>query len=437
MVEQYLPISPPSRLKSMFMDLNAYFASCEQQLDPSLRGRPLIVAPTAGDNTSAIAASYEAKRFGIKTGTNIGLAKQLCPDVVIVKGNHAAYTAFHKRIVEVCESVLPVDKVCSIDEMRFRLLETEAPPAVARELALKMKKAIRENVGECMTASFGIATNHFLAKTATDMMKPDGLVILTADDIPSRLYELKLTDFCGINKRMKARLNAAGVFSSRQLLDLSPEEMRRAFGSVCGERYWFNLHGYEVDYETRQDQSLSHSHVLPPDLRTEEGAREVMMRLAHKATARLRANKLWATHMGIYVKGMRKSWKATLPVPPCQDSVTVTSLIANEWPSADFERPLQVGIVFTGLLRPEYVTPSLFDQTPERAEFSHAVDKMNHRFGKHSVFVGGMGQGRNSAEERIAFQKVELFVEGADDHAFDIESYMGGERLDTWRGVKR
>jgi hypothetical protein len=88
-------------------------------------------------------------------------------------------------------------------------------------------------------------------------------------------------------------------------------------------------------------------------------------------------------------------------------------------------------------LRPEFVTPSLFDQTPERAEFSHAVDKMNHRFGKHSVFVGGIGKARSAGEERIAFQKVDLFVEGADDHAFDIESYMGGERLDTWRGVKR
>ncbi len=421
----------------MFMDLNAYFASCEQQLDPSLRGRPLIVAPTAGDNTSAIAASYEAKRFGIKTGTNIGLAKQLCPDVLIVKGNHAAYTAFHKRIVEVCETVLPVDKVCSIDEMRFRLLETEAPPGVARELALKMKKAIREHVGECMTASFGVATNHFLAKTATDMQKPDGLVILTADDIPSRLYELKLTDFCGINRRMKARLNAAGVFTSRQLLSLSPEEMRRAFGSVCGERYWFNLHGYETDYETRQDQSLSHSHVLPPDLRTEEGAREVMLRLAHKACARLRSSNLWATHVTLYVKGMGRSWKSTQALPPCQDSVTVTSLIAAAWASADFERPLQVGIVFTGLLKPEFVTPSLFDQTPERAEFSHAVDKVNQRFGKHSVYVAGMGRGRHAGEERIAFQKVDLFVEGADDHAFDVKSYMGGERLDTWRGVAR
>ena len=413
----------------MFLDLNSYFASVEQQLDPSLRGRPVAVVPTMADSTMCIAASYEAKKFGVKCGTNVGVAKQKCPDIILMTGNHPAYVAYHEKVKVACESVLPIDKVCSIDEMRFCLLATEGVPEVARELAIKMKNAILDQVGECITSSVGVAPNHFLAKLATDMMKPNGLVILQHFDLPEKLFDLKLTEFCGINHRTKIRLNAAGIFTGKDLVLASEQKLRLAFGGVIGERFYHRLRGEPGNDDHQTDKSLSHSHVLPPEHRTDKGCRDVLMRLLQKASARLRANGLWTTHMSVYVKGMSKSWGDQTSLAPSQDSVTMTNYFLEMWAGRSFERPLQVGVVFTGLLKPEQVTPSLFDPTIERSSFNSAIDTVNKKFGKHKVFLAGMENAKHTADEKIAFQKVELFQEGKDDNVWP-DTFRGGKAFD-------
>lgn len=427
-VDSHLPIEDRERpLRYLFLDLNSYFASVEQQEYPELRGKPVAVVPVEADTSFVIAASYEAKRQGVKTLTQIGEAKRLCPDLICVKGHHSMYSAYHRRVIEAAETVLPVEQVCSIDEMRFRLLRTESAPAVARELALKIKKAIRDQVGECMTSSIGIAPNGFLAKVGTELQKPDGLVILQASDLPRALHVLPLTGFPGINKRMEVRLNAAGIFTTEQLCSVTREEMRHGFGSVIGERWWFLLRGYDMPAEQTARKSLGNSHVLPPDLRTVQGCREVLLRLLAKAAARLRKENLWTEEMIVGVSGFRESWSARIKTPPTQDTVTLNDYFLREWATAKFDKPKKVSITFTRLKEHEAVTPSLFDSAFERAELSKAVDKVNHRFGKNKVFLAGMENAKDAAEERIAFGKTELFSEGKDDN----------EWVDTFRGLPR
>jgi DNA polymerase IV len=423
MVDKNLP------LRSLFLDLNSYFASVEQQLDPKLRGKPVAVVPTMADTTSCIAASYEAKKFGIRCGTSVGDAKKLCPDIILMKGNHPAYVAFHERVKKACDTVLPVDKVCSIDEMRFCLLATEEHPEVVTKLALQMKRALAEQVGECITASVGAAPNHFLSKLATDMMKPNGLVILEARDLPGRLFDLRLMEFCGINRRTKARLNAAGIFTGKDLVLATREELINAFGGVIGERFYLNLRGFPSNDDHESGKSLGHSHVLPPDLRTDQGCRDVLLRLLQKASARLRANSLWTAHMHISVSGIAKSWHADTSLAPTQDSVTMTERFLELWKQRDFERPLRVGVTFTSLLKSEQVTPSLFDATVERSAFNTAVDKMNQRFGKHKVFLAGMEKAKHTGDEKIAFQKTWLFQEGYNDNVYP-DTFRGGAAFD-------
>ena len=149
----------------LFLDLNAFFASCEQQENPALRGKPVIVVQTPTDSAVAIAASYAAKAFGIKTGTLVRDARQLCPDVVTVQANHRLYTEYHERMLKAVDTCLPFEKVCSIDEMACKLMGTERQVPVARELAMKVKRALREQVGECLTCSIGIAPNVFPARS--------------------------------------------------------------------------------------------------------------------------------------------------------------------------------------------------------------------------------------------------------------------------------
>jgi DNA polymerase-4 len=126
----------------LFLDLNAFFASCEQQETPSLRGQPVIVVQTLTDSAVAIAASYAAKAFGIKTGTLMRDGRQLCPHVVPVQANHGLYTEYHERILKAVDTCLPVEKVCSIDEMACTLMGCERQVPAARELAGKVKRCL-------------------------------------------------------------------------------------------------------------------------------------------------------------------------------------------------------------------------------------------------------------------------------------------------------
>ena len=145
----------------------------QQQENPALRGQPVIVVQTPTDSACAIAASYAAKAFGIKTGTLVRDARRLCPAVIPVQANHRLYTDYHERILKAVDTCLPVEKVCSIDEMACRLMGTERQVPVARELALKVKRALREQVGECLTCSIGIAPNVFLGKVGSDLPEAD------------------------------------------------------------------------------------------------------------------------------------------------------------------------------------------------------------------------------------------------------------------------
>src|ERR1700732_4603265 len=216
----------------LFLYLNAFCASCEQQEVPALRGKPIIVVQTLTDSACAIAASYPAKRLGVTTGTLLREARRICPDVIPVHANHRLYTEYHERILKAVDTCLPIEKVMSIDEMACRLMGTERQVPAARELAARVKRALREQVGECLTCSLGRAPNVFLGKVASDIQKPDGLVVITRANLPGVLLELELQDIYGIGERMEERLNRAGIFSVEHLWQASSHRLRQVWGGI-------------------------------------------------------------------------------------------------------------------------------------------------------------------------------------------------------------
>ena len=421
MVDGYLP-NRAGKLRSLFVDFNAFFASVEQQERPELRGRPVAVGPYDHDSTCVIASSQEARKFGIKCGTNIGEAKRMCPELVVIGATPQLYKAYHEALREIAQGVLPEEKVHSIDEMSYRLIGEECRPAAARALATQIKSEIRRRIGPYVTCSIGIAPNTFLAKIATEIEKPDGLVILEPGDLPGRVAELKLTDLCGINTRMARRLNASMIFTVKDLYGATAKDLRLAFGSIMGEKWWYLLRGQEVTSKEEEPKSLSHSHVLPPELRTDQGVREVLVRLLQKASARLRAEDLWASSMHVHVSGKIKSWEQHLKLPPTQDTVTLNDHLFRAWATRSFESPLQAGVCFANLRHAEHVTPSLFDPTLERAKLNNAVDSLNGRFGKNTVYVAGMKRAKDHATEKIAFNKTWLFQEGKGDNDWSTKA---------------
>ena len=232
----------------------------------------------------------------------VGDAKRMCPGLVLVEARHEIYVDYHHRIVEAVESCLPVTAVLSIDEMACRLMGRERPLLAAMELGRRVKTAIREKVGVMLRSSVGIATNRYLAKVASDMEKPDGLVALPLDILPQALRQLTLRDLPGIGARTEERLNGQGIRTMDDLLALDCEKAGALWGSVWGERLWHWLRGQDFDIaETEHLKSLSHQHVLAPEMRTPEKAWAVAHKLLHKAAMRLRAGGLWASSIGLAI----------------------------------------------------------------------------------------------------------------------------------------
>ena len=421
------------RLNWLFVDMNSYFASVEQDTRPELRGRPVAIVPMMADTTCCLAASYEAKAFGVKTGTMVADAKQLCPGLVLVEARHELYVQYHHRIVEAVESCLPVTAVMSVDEMACRLMGRERPLLAAMELGRQVKRRILERVGPMMRSSVGLATNRYLAKVASDMEKPDGLVALPLDILPEALRQLKLRDLTGIGARMEKRLNEQGIQTMDQLLALDCDQAGEVWGSVLGSRLGHWLRGEDFDMEEAEHpKSMSHQHVLGPEMRTPEKAWAVAHKLLHKAAMRLRAGNLWVSSIGLVIGfavprsqkkpvssyGMpTRGWKGEIKLTECQDNLTLIAALSRLWASrpsgAAYDRPYFIGVHLNGLVPDHLHTLNLFDGSEKeqnRTRLVAAMDALNHKYGLSTLAPATMLTAFRAAPTRISFHTIpELF----------------------------
>ncbi len=426
------PESGP-RVRWLFLDLNSYFASVEQELRPELRGKPIAVVPLVADTTSCIAASYEAKAYGVKTGVKVGDAKRMCPGLILVEARHREYVAYHHRVIEAVERCVPVAAVLSIDEMACSLMGREQGLLHALELARTVKQSVRTHAGATLRCSIGLAPNRYLAKIASDMEKPDGLVALTSDILANALAGLALRDLPGIGAQMERRLHADGIRTMPDLLALGREGMRALWNGAGGEKLWFWLQGEDFnDPQLEHQKSVSQSHVLSPELRTAAGAYAVLHKLLHKAAMRLRAARLWTTHLTVTVKfavpkgqaergratvhtsGIpQATWSASLAVIECQDTQTLIEAMAKLWsrrPQANgHQTPFYVGVALGQLVPDHLHTLSLFaglETEARRSRLASTMDAVNGKYGTNTLATASMLLAGASAPTRIAFTNI-------------------------------
>lgn len=399
--------SDPSQLVSwLFLDMNSYFASVEQEMDPSLRGKPVAVVPLLADSTCCIAVSYEGKACGVKTGTLVGEAKRLCPKMKFIVGDHSNYVRYHNKIVEAVESCVPVDSVCSIDEMAARLTGRQMDVKVASELALKIKAAIKEKVGSSLKCSIGLGPNRYLAKIAADMKKPDGFTVIRPCDLPQILYPLKLRDLTGIGKKTEERLNKQDIHTMEKLLSFTPEEMAKAWGSVCGEEMWHLLRGENLEIKETEQKYISHSHVLPPELRNRAGALRILKKLTDKAATRLRKEGFFASGINIHVRFTGQSaWQARCNLMETQDTLAFIHAIKTLWKELPQGQVFAVGVAMSGLVPEAFHSPSLFED-PRRGQLTKALDQINEKFGKDVLHYGATHESSGLVPLRIAFTRI-------------------------------
>lgn len=397
----------------LYIDFNSYFASVEQQLNPAYRGKPLAVVPISHDSSCVIAASYEAKAFGIKTGTPIYEAKRLCPSLICVLGNHDTYVDFHNKLLVEVENHLPISKVCSIDEMACELMDNESTLAAATRLAHKIKQGIAQHVGAHIRCSIGVAPNCYLAKVATDMQKPDGLTFIALEELPQKLYSLKLRDFPGIGPNMEKRLHRQSIWTVEQLCQLDLQQMRKAWGGVWGERMWHFLRGVNLPDEPTRRTSLGHSQVLAPALRSPEQAKLVGVRLIQKCAARLRAEHLVASALTLILTDEQgESFSRSAKCWQICDNQTFLRLYEQLW-QALHPLPLRIKKIALTLTQLEAVSTEQYEflekpKEQSRAEkMSQALDAICERYGRDAILLGILpSQGKQFSETKVAFTHI-------------------------------
>jgi DNA polymerase-4 len=389
------------RVRWLFLDLNSYFASVEQELQPLLRGRPVAVVPLMADTTCCIAASYEAKAYGVRTGTQVGEAKKMCPGITLVEARHELYVEYHHKIVQAVEQYVPVASVMSIDEMACRLIGREQPLLAALDLARRIKEGIRRHAGETLRCSIGLAPNRYLSKIASDMEKPDGLVALTPDILEAALMQLTPRDLPGVGARMEKRLHECDIQTMAQLYALDREAMNNVWGGIGGEKLWHWLRGEDFeDAELDHAKSIGHSHMLSPDLRSVDGAYAVVSKLLHKTAMRLRAAKLWATNLRLTIK---------FAVPNQTLVEGLKKLWAARPQGAAHQKPFFVGVTLSNLVPDHLHTLSLFsglETEARRTRLSSTMDQINLKHGTSTHFYASMLPAGSAAATRIAFTSI-------------------------------
>jgi DNA polymerase-4 len=380
----------------MHVDMNAFFASVEQAADPRLRGKPVAVS---GPNkrTVIVTASYEARKFGVRTGMVSSEAKQVCPNVIIIPGDNRKYTAASTRIVTIVREYAPLLEVFSIDELfadisRCRPFSQPTPferEGMAREFAAQIKSRIKKELQ--LTCSIGIAPNKLLAKLASDIQKPDGLVIIAPDDVEQTMEHLPVEELCGIGSRTKERLRALGITTCGELGRAPVSMLRRRFG-IIGEK--LRLMGRGIDRspvvpaeEAPPAKSVGHSMTLENDITSPEAVKKCILQLTEMVGQRMRKDGLSGRTVTLivrYADFFTFSRRHTIG-NPVRDSEKIYQTALKILATVRLAKPVRLlGIIVSGLVE----TPQqdlLFADDAASQRLTEAVDTVNCRYGNFTL----------------------------------------------------
>jgi DNA polymerase-4 len=397
----------PLDYQYLFLDMNAYFASIEQQIHPQFRKKPLVVTPTPCPTGCIVTASYEARSYGIKTGMTIREAQSLYPKIIIRSSDTFLYLKFHQKLLEIIKNITPFYYVKSIDELAIKLTPQDQNYQKSINFALKIKYFIKKYLGDHIRCSIGIAPNIFLAKMAAESKKPDGLTVLKKSNLKKFFSKLQLTDLCGIAHRMANNLQIININSPLDFFSTDIQKLKSQLGKI-GEYWYLNLHGYDTKQTTIHipAKTVSQSHVLEPKLRNWDSAWSVCEKLIFKAARRLRSNKQITKKILLktnFTGGNKyKNW---IKISPTNDSFTLTKYIKLIWKLIPkyTNIPLKINISFFDLSPSNPRQNKLFYDNKKHQSLSDSIDKINHRFSHNTIYPANTLQAQDSAPDRISF----------------------------------
>ena len=382
----------------LHIDFDSFFASVEQQYNPNLRGKPMGVTATNG-RTCIIASSKEAKRLGIGTGSRTYEAKKICPDLILVPADFIKYFEISKKFLRISQDFTPFVELFSIDEVFMDItsiahLFDNNPYKMIAEI----KKRIREEIGEYVTASFGISYNKLLSKLASGLKKPDGVFEIKPEDLDSVYKSAKLTDICGIGKRIKDRLNKIGVTTLLDLRNISHDLLVVEFGKAEAQFLRNISEGKDnseiIPYtQAPEVKSIGRNYCLPQNEYDKRKILQNTYELWEEISIKLRRLNKKARTLGFSFRGNINIHKRKTYSFYFDDSKEVFYLFEDllsddkEMFFAKDSYVRQISVWVSNLEEKENLSLSLFDSSKKNNLMS-AIDSINERFGDHTIRNG-------------------------------------------------
>lgn len=378
----------------LHVDMDAFYASVEVLDDPSLRGRPVVVAGAPGGRGVVSSASYEARRFGVRAAMPSGQAAQLCPQAVFVAPRMARYAEVSHQLFAIFRDFSPLVEGLSIDEAFLDLTGSARLLGPAPEVAARLQRRIRDELG--LGASIGVAPNKFLAKVGSEMEKPEGLVVFTAEDAAARIADLPVRALLGIGEVAARKLRRLGLHRVRHVQQASLALLQAAVGTQAAglQRLAMGLDERPVEPGGRA-RSVGAERTFARDLGDPGELVRQLDELAEEAATRLRKEGLRARTVGIKVRFpdfTTLTRARTLPRP--EDRTDAIRRVARELLEQKVERrgrPLRLlGVTLSGLGEVHLEQATLFPDPGEQEarRLDATVDRIRASFGEGALTRG-------------------------------------------------
>lgn len=373
----------------LHVDMDAYFSQVEQKKNPSLKGKPIAVVG-AKTRTVILSPSYEARKYGVKTGLRVPEARKLCPTLVLVEADNVAYTENAQKIVEICYQFTDEVEVYSIDEMFLDITGSLRLFGSAENIANGMKKKIQDDLA--LICSVGVAPNKLLAKLASDMKKPNGLVIIKPEDVKTLLENLPVEELWGIGSKTKKHLNEMGIKTCSELGRFPVANLIARFG-IIGEKLSQMGRGDDenpvVPLHMEPDpKSVGHSMTFNKDLTDIEEIERYILQLSEKVGNRMRKGNFAARNIGLTIRyfdfeTFTRQHRLKNAIFQDLEIYHAAEHILRE---QKLVKPIRLlGVRASALEKGAMQQLTLFTQVEKKNLVTVAVDKIKERFGKESI----------------------------------------------------
>ena len=385
----------------LHVDMDAFFASVEQLDEPQLRGKPVLVGGKPKERGVVAAASYEARQFGCRSAMPMAVALRRCPEAIVVPPRGKRYAEVSAQIFEILEQFTPLIEPLSIDEAFLDVTGSTGLFGTPQQIAQQIRQRVRTEAQ--LTASVGVASNKFIAKLASDLDKPDGLVVVPDDGVQAFLDPLPISRLWGVGKATLPRFEKLGIRTFGDARQLSEAEFRRSFDEAGGQFFRF-VRGIDTRQVVpdREAKSISHEVTFPVDLDDCEHLKGVLFGQTVQVARRLRRHDLLARTVTLKIRtGDFKTVTRSRTFDVATDETdAIWEIVASLFDAWSRQRSTAVRLIGVGVS--QFSTGSgqqlsLFGQeeSARHRQIDKVMDEIRDRFDERAIWRAGTEQSRD------------------------------------------